>query len=295
MKVKIFKNKILLYILLFAGVLTLILNSVFGIYSTKTFYEKSRIVLTLNIKNQNFLFNFFKPSAQKVINHKDEVVIKDPRLFDLKFQNREKLIMRVVGKPGEIVKILDTKVYVNDEYIEFPDPLYFCYRISFKDTVDFEKILNPYNVKILEILSDAKSCNVWCNELVAEEISKIRGILNIRKVFLLANTNNRGTFPHSDFFSWNKDNFGPVLIPYKGLNVKLHYRNIALYKRIIDFYEDHELYYDYNKILIDGVQTDSYTFKKNYYFVLSDDRYSTVDSRVWGFVPEDFIIGKVLF
>ncbi len=295
MKVKSLKNKKLLYILLVAGVLTLILFSVFGIYSAKTFSDKSRIVIALNIKNQNYIFNFLKPSAQKVLNHKDEVVIKDPKLFDLKFRKRENLIMRVVGKPGEIVKISDTKVYVNDEYLEFPNPLYFCYRISFKDIVDLENILNPYDVKILEILSDAKSCNIWCNENVAEEISKIKGILNIRKVFLLANTNNRGTFPHSDFFSWNKDNFGPVLIPYKGLNVKLHYRNIALYKRIIDFYEGHELYYDYNKILIDGVQTDSYTFKKNYYFVLSDDRYSTQDSRVWGFVPEDFIIGKVLY
>ncbi len=295
MKVKSLKNKKLLYILLVAGVLTLILFPVFGIYSAKTFSDKSRIVIALNIKNQNYIFNFLKPSAQKVLNHKDEVVIKDPKLFDLKFRKRENLIMRVVGKPGEIVKISDTKVYVNDEYLEFPNPLYFCYRISFKDIVDLENILNPYDVKILEILSDAKSCNIWCNENVAEEISKIKGILNIRKVFLLANTNNRGTFPHSDFFSWNKDNFGPVLIPYKGLNVKLHYRNIALYKRIIDFYEGHELYYDYNKILIDGVQTDSYTFKKNYYFVLSDDRYSTQDSRVWGFVPEDFIIGKVLY
>lgn len=295
MKVKSLKNKKLLYILLVAGVLTLILFSVFGIYSAKTFSDKSRIVIALNIKNQNYIFNFLKPSAQKVLNHKDEVVIKDPKLFDLKFRKRENLIMRVVGKPGEIVKISDTKVYVNDEYLEFPNPLYFCYRISFKDIVDLENILNPYDVKILEILSDSKSCNIWCNENVAEEISKIKGILNIRKVFLLANTNNRGTFPHSDFFSWNKDNFGPVLIPYKGLNVKLHYRNIALYKRIIDFYEGHELYYDYNKILIDGVQTDSYTFKKNYYFVLSDDRYSTQDSRVWGFVPEDFIIGKVLY
>ncbi|HOM35999.1 MAG: S26 family signal peptidase [Bacteroidales bacterium] len=295
MKVKNFKNKKLLYIFFAAGVLTLILFSVFGIYSAKTFSDKSKIVIILNLNNKNYILNFFKPSAQKILNHKDEIVIKDPKLFDLKFRNRENLIMRVVGKPGEIITIRDTKVYVNDEYLEFSDPLYFCYRITFKESVDFGKILKPYDVKILEILSDAKSCNVWCNENVAEEISKIQGILNIRKVFLLANTNNRGTFPHSDFFSWNKDNFGPVLIPYKGMDVKLNYRNIALYKRIIDYYEDHELYYDYNKILIDGVQTDSYTFKKDYYFVLSDDRYSTHDSRVWGFLPEDFIIGKVLF
>ena len=98
-------------------------------------------------------------------------------------------------------------------------------------------------------------------------------------------------FPYSSFFNWNRDQFGPVIVPAKGLEVSLSIKNVDLYRDIIDVNEGNDLIIDFSGITINGVKADSYTFKSNYYFVLDDNSGNPNDSRIIGFIPASHLLG----
>lgn len=102
-------------------------------------------------------------------------------------------------------------------------------------------------------------------------------------------------FPNHPNYSWNEDNFGPIYLPQSGAIVSLNEETLPLYKRIIEVYEKHDLKVENNRIYIDGIATDSYQFEKNYYWMMGDNRDHSEDSRSWGYVPEDHILGKPVF
>lgn len=102
-------------------------------------------------------------------------------------------------------------------------------------------------------------------------------------------------FPNKIPYDWNEDTFGPIVIPKKGMTVELNRSNLALYKKIIDEYEENELELTPNEIKINGTATQQYTFKKDYYWMMGDNRHKSEDSRFWGFVPDDHIVGKPIF
>lgn len=102
-------------------------------------------------------------------------------------------------------------------------------------------------------------------------------------------------FPQSPYYSWNNDNFGPIYIPEAGATVEINAKTIPLYKKAIRDYEHNDVEVDGDKVLINGKEATSYTFKQSYYWMMGDNRDHSEDSRAWGYVAEDHIVGKPVF
>ncbi len=155
------------------------------------------------------------------------------------------------------------------------------------------QLIRSLRLKVIEILEKTKDLNLTVKE--AEVIEKQNLVDSVVKRNQKKKTPNSSFFPNKIPFDWNQDNFGPIVIPKAGVTVDLNLNNLPLYKKIIVDYEKNKLEANGSTLLINGKKSTQYTFKMDYYWMMGDNRHRSEDSRFWGFVPEDHIVGKPVF
>lgn len=214
---------------------------------------------------------------------------------------RTNYIKRCIGIGGDVLEVREGQVYVNNKKFDNPARMQMEYAIETNTAIN-EKVFQKFEITEFEQDFRATDKTIYYVKATEEAVKGLKSLDFVKQItpmlFSKADTTDArfGTFPYSELFKWNRDNFGPITVPKKGMTITLDAKNLALYKGVITTFDGNEnAKFENGKIILDGKEITSYTFKQDYYFMMGDNRHGSDDSRFWGFVPADHIVGKAVF
>lgn len=229
-----------------------------------------------------------------------------PNLKPYPVDLRTNYIKRCVAQPGDKMELRGGQVYINGEKSAEPTGLQNEYFIAVTTSVNETNVFRKNGItefsSYIETYGDTLSANdeqgyvVKATTDMVSRLGHLDFVKHIDKIVSPKGLKERYLFPDNSLESWNKDNYGPILIPQKGKKIELTPQHIALFGEVIKNYEGNEnITIKNGQLLEKGKVLSAYVFKQDYYFMMGDNRHNSADSRYWGFVPKDHIVGKAVF
>ncbi len=221
----------------------------------------------------------------------DIVVFRDPLGDRAAMWRRPLLVKRIVAMPGDTVEIARGRLLVNGmPFVEAPG-LTTSHLVRLREGADGQAFAVRHGLPDALVIPGRTTLETALNPMLAEAIARDPDVVDVAPM-RLATGAQAHVFPFSPRYGWNGDDYGPITVPRRGETLRIDVDNLPMYDRLMSIYEGHRLSNSGNQLLLDGLPLERYRVEQDYYFVLGDSRHFSSDSRYWGFVPADCIVGR---